>query len=884
MFNLTLFNVAPPFFYLNILTKTRDLYIYRCYAQYFQLIIECDHETLLRSKRYSFKNVNKPFYTMTINQVFIKWLSFVIFKTSNELVKEKYRKIEKTNIKLVKNICHHKFNQTCLTNNFLPTYTNIRLHDDAVRSEKFVLEFRRNLIKREMREQEEVIEEATEELRTLKKEFSECLNSPLRYKAFMFFLSRTSNKEQQELKLTQSKKLSDYYGAAVLQKQERDSVINLSKKHLDKETVEALSFGMNCHLRSKTDKTKKKVEIERLYYNIKNEEKKKTIAIENDELLQSQLKAFGLKKNKDYHKDVLTKEQHTLLRNLRMDEEVIIRKADKSNMFVVLDRSKYCEKINELISDRNKFERIEKNPIPNIKSTINKYVTSINAVNSSVKLKELIGHFEPAYIYGNPKIHKNAIDPPLRPIISQIGTPTYDVSKQLNNIIVKYMPNKYMVDSAYEFLSLVKSSFTTGLLASLDVESLFTNVPVHDTIEIILNNVYRNETLSPPNSIPENSMKELLLLCTTKSPFRGVDGLLYTQNDGVMMGSPLGPTFANFYMCNLENKIAQDYPEDMPFIYARYVDDIFLLVQNVSQINKLKNLFEVHSVLKFTFEIEKNNQLAFLDTILTKQESTISTTVYVKTTSSGDCINFSSICPDTYKKGAIKTLLHRAYQICSSWDSLHQEIYRLKQLFTNNDYPMALIDKTINQFLHKNLTNTDQSQPTSGHTIKMFFCNQMCSNYKIEETQLQKIIQNNLKTVREEDEIKLYIYYRNKKLKNLVMRNRYQPPMEDSHVVYKYTCTKEECNSSEKCYIGYTEMTIKDRMRNHGQHGSIIEHLREEHSIQKVKTKELMESVTVIGRANTKQDLLLLEALHIKQNKPALNSQQEGRDRVLRIF
>ena len=71
------------------------------------------------------------------------------------------------------------------------------------------------------------------------------------------------------------------------------------------------------------------------------------------------------------------------------------------------------------------------------------------------------------------------------------------------------------------------------------------------------------------------------------------------------MGSPLGPTFANFYMCHVENKIAQEHMEEMPLIYARYVDDIFILTENTKKNFKLKQYFESYSVLKFTYETEK---------------------------------------------------------------------------------------------------------------------------------------------------------------------------------------------------------------------------------------------------------------------------------------
>ena len=64
-----------------------------------------------------------------------------------------------------------------------------------------------------------------------------------------------------------------------------------------------------------------------------------------------------------------------------------------------------------------------------------------------------------------------------------------------------------MIESTYEFIDIVKTVRTPKLLASLDVESLFTNVPVMDTIEIIIDNVYNNPTKSPPN-IPQEILKQ----------------------------------------------------------------------------------------------------------------------------------------------------------------------------------------------------------------------------------------------------------------------------------------------------------------------------------------------------------------------------------------
>ena len=131
-------------------------------------------------------------------------------------------------------------------------------------------------------------------------------------------------------------------------------------------------------------------------------------------------------------------------------------------------------------------------------------------------MKPIIGEYRPGYIYGTVKTHKNGN--PLRPIISQIETPVYSTSKTLNQIISPYLPAKYQLNSTDDFLQLLRATNPSGTLASLDVESLFTNVPVMETIDIICQNVYRNPEIAPP-SIHETTLRALLQSCTTECPF-----------------------------------------------------------------------------------------------------------------------------------------------------------------------------------------------------------------------------------------------------------------------------------------------------------------------------------------------------------------------------
>ena len=89
-------------------------------------------------------------------------------------------------------------------------------------------------------------------------------------------------------------------------------------------------------------------------------------------------------------------------------------------------------------------------------------------------------------------------------------------SQIINSIITPYMPKKYMIESTFEFIQITKTIRKPKCFVSLDVENLFTNVPVLQTIEIILENVYNNPAKPPPD-IPKKILEELLLICSTRT-------------------------------------------------------------------------------------------------------------------------------------------------------------------------------------------------------------------------------------------------------------------------------------------------------------------------------------------------------------------------------
>ncbi|XP_068200698.1 uncharacterized protein [Palaemon carinicauda] len=233
--------------------------------------------------------------------------------------------------------------------------------------------------------------------------------------------------------------------------------------------------------------------------------------------------------------------------------------------------------------------------------------------------------------------------------------------KTRHSIKTPYALDEYSVASSAEFLSKVKGSRSTGTITSLEVESLFTNVPVGETIDLILETVYKDPSTSTLN-IPEEALRTLLETCTKKAPFTTHRGHMYIQKDSVAMGSPLDVLVANFYTGVVEERVFSQIRN--PDVYVRYIDDTFVIAPSTQGIEALRRTFEECSFLKFTVEHSNDGQLPFLDVLISPNPTRFDRSVYIKPTNIGLCLNGDSECPARY----------RALSHCSSWADTHQEL------------------------------------------------------------------------------------------------------------------------------------------------------------------------------------------------------------------
>ena len=126
------------------------------------------------------------------------------------------------------------------------------------------------------------------------------------------------------------------------------------------------------------------------------------------------------------------------------------------------------------------------------------------------------------------------------------------------------------------------------VMASFDVSSLFTNVPLNECVNICCDLLFKDSDLISYNEckFTREQFHKLLNFAVKDNHFI-FNGQLYDQIDDVAMGSPLGPSLANIFMCALEHKFLDNCPSDCkPILYRRFVDDTFCIFRNKQQVDK----------------------------------------------------------------------------------------------------------------------------------------------------------------------------------------------------------------------------------------------------------------------------------------------------------
>ena len=571
-------------------------------------------------------------------------------------------------------------------------------------------------------------------------------------------------------------------------------VINLSQHDLTDNQQKILQKGLNFA------QAPRRIMKEEIIANVESTLRKCTA--EPERLERARAAIANTVRNAKPPKFNITAGEHEALRSLRTNKDITILPADKGNATVILDSVEYEEKAANIL-DHPPFQRLEKDPTTKTEKRIN------DKLKQLVKQKKIgqptANHLRvsekgtrPPLFYGSAKIHKPNV--PLRPIVSTVGSATYNLSRFVSNLLKPYaMHTDSYISNTKDFIEKLQDIEIADdeVMVSFDVKALFTSVPT-DAAKVVISNLLENDSqLSERTNLTADTIMELVNLCieTTNFQFKGKH---YRLLNGLAMGAPASPTIANVYMTKFEQDALQNFSGTKPKCWYRYVDDVFSIVKRACLKALLQHLNNQHPSIQFTLETEKEGALPFMDVTIHRQENRLQTTVYRKPTHSGRYLNYDSHHPPSAKRSVVQALFKRIDYITKDEEAKEEEIKRIRTDLTANGYKPEFIRQTMRKSAKqvrktKIAENANTTDKTLAVTIPYV--------EDLSESIRRILAPLNIRTA-----------YTTKKIKWSVMKGAKDTIPDTQHpgVVYALGC--KDC---AKVYVGETGCTAQRRAEQH---------------------------------------------------------------------
>ena len=783
-----------------------------------------------------------------------------------------YRRLQSTCIKQRKAELDLEFLQYCRMNEITPNFVKFKLYRKHLYSSEFYRSSTLKLLDMEIKYKETSVSK----LEITKKASYAELKATASYLDFIYFqclINKYLNHYSAKTKVTHDRKLSNL-GINKPQFNSSEKVIfNYSDLTLSAKQKFLLSLGLNFGLPCYKPKFENFfLPFEKLFRLVKDLPSIETTRSARNIIQDISHRFFVKLKKSSSWLPFFNKHDLGILKSLALNKNIVICRPDKGNGVVLLNRSDYNEKMHNILNDDTKFKKIGNPEYKQIffqEDKINRKLRAwkTEGIITDTEYKELYSSGSSfGILYGLPKTHKP--DTPLRPILAAYNSASFHIAKFLVPLLKPLTVNEFSLRNSYEFADEIRTQNASNFLVSYDVTSLFTNVPLAETIDIILGKLFPTDTTFF-HGFDKVNFRHLLTLAVMDNYFI-FDNVLYMQIDGMAMGSPLGPTFANIFMCYLEEKMFRNPVEFQPTYYKRYVDDTFVMFRSPDDRGRfLEFINSLHSNIKFTMETEREGKLAFLDVYVMRKDGNLITDVFRKSTFSGLGLNFHSFTDRKFMMNSCRTLIFRAFKICSNWHLFHKEINFLGKFFSSNSYPSHIFPKMVNKFLCNfyepplQITTVPKkiiylSLPYIGihtKTLKNELISCMTRLYPMADFR--------------------FCFTNPRTLQSLFKFKDTLPELMQSGVVYKYFCPK----CSLGTYVGNTNRLLKVRIDSHrgtshrtGCNLNVKETSAIRDHSRKCKVDITGADFKILARTNCSSDLLILESLFIKTHFPNLNN------------
>ncbi|CAN8013568.1 unnamed protein product [Ixodes persulcatus] len=304
---------------------------------------------------------------------------------------------------------------------------------------------------------------------------------------------------------------------------------------------------------------------------------------------------------------------------------------------------------------------------------------------------------KPAYpkagrFYTLPKIHKQGN--PGRPIVSGIDTVTERISSFVNFLIMNLPPSmpSYIKDTNHFLREITELLIPTdAILVTMDVASLYTNIPHQDGIDAVI----KAYSKDPPTIRINNDVLATLIRLVLENNNFEFEGRHFLQTRGTAMGTKMAPNYANLFMADLDSRFLSSRFLQ-PLFYKRYIDDIFMVWAHGESalIDFIQDFNGLHPSIMFSHSYSKTS-IDFLDGTVEISGNALSTKLFRKPTDRQQYLHFKSSHPKHCKTSIPFSQAHRFRRICSNLDEFERNASNLKIMLSKQNYPPAIVDKAI---------------------------------------------------------------------------------------------------------------------------------------------------------------------------------------------
>ena len=595
-----------------------------------------------------------------------------------------------------------------------------------------------------------------------------------------------------------------------------------------------------------------------------------------------------------------------ILKNLKKKRaSMTFKLGDKSKGFAVLrtegddcigpDFPNYKEKCLEHLADTNVYE-IVKGPLTESKNRICKCINSLSDHLPAKVLSIIKPNYNTklAEFYGLVKDHKENF--PIRPICSAINSPPEKLSFIVTEILkqcVKLIPS--VVKNSVSFLSKFKEKYShaipeTWFYFSLDVTSMYTNIPIEECKTECLSFIINHKTKLNLFGLDQPQLEDLLHAVFYEGYFRFGENK-YHQKMGLAMGMRHSPPAANIFMYMLESRIINEwnslYESYQLQLWDRCLDDIIDMWKYGMESFELFVVFvnESHETIKFTYEDScESGKIDFMDLTLGFDSGrNITSELFIKPTNSGVTLHYESNHPLKVKLNTAKNHFLRALKLSSGPNEIEKSFNLVSLLLKCNGYPPHIIE------MNKNLVanNDNINENTSGMGTNNSKDNKLFLTLPFVNEKLL----NKCATIVKDSGIENIMLANKpgKSLKDYLVSTQFSPPKchsscmsclksKDSFVrcdrkliIYELIC--KLCNES---YIGQSARVPHKRVYEHNSaiineedDKAISTHFLEEHNTTDRSCFDF--EFKILRYCINYLDMMIAEAELIRLNKPSIN-------------